>query len=97
MNKHLLIFIPILYNLDPLEVSLKVALANVVAATLACGRSSHLWYHMFASKELLDTYMTGFMVRNNYQLPALVGNLNSIVSLSYIIIVTVSRQSDNWT
>ena len=33
----------------------------MVAATLASGKSCHLWYHMFASDELLDTHITGFM------------------------------------
>ena len=49
---------------DQLEIQLRHALANMVAAVLACPpRSNHLWYHLFAANELNDTHMTGFMVR----------------------------------
>ena len=49
--------------LDQLEIELRHALANMVAAVLACPpRSNHLWYHLFAADELNGTHMTGFMV-----------------------------------
>ena len=35
----------------------------MVAIVIALPKASnHLWYHMFAPGDLLDTYMTGFMV-----------------------------------
>ena len=50
-------------SIDQLEIELRHALANMVAAVLACPpRSNHLWYHLFAANELNDTHMTGFMV-----------------------------------
>ena len=49
---------------DQLEIQLRHALANMVAAVLACPpQSNHLWYHLFAANELNNTHMTGFMVR----------------------------------
>ena len=39
----------------------------MVAMVMGCpSRSNHLWYHMFAADELVNTYMTGFMVRERY-------------------------------
>ncbi len=50
-------------HLDPSDVELCHAIANMVAVVLACPpRSNHLWYHMFAADGLLGTHMTGFMV-----------------------------------
>jgi len=49
-----------------LEIALRHAVANMVAAVLACPpQSNHLWYHLFAANELNDTYMTGFMVNKS--------------------------------
>ena len=52
---------------DPMETSLGHSLANMVAATLACGESCHLWHHMFAADKLLDTHVTGFMVGRRFK------------------------------
>ena len=50
---------------DQGEIGLCHAMANMVAAVLACPpRSSHLWYHLFAANELNNTHVTGFMVRH---------------------------------
>ena len=39
------------------------SLANLVAVVMGCpSRSNHLWFHIFAPEELVNTYMTGFMV-----------------------------------
>ena len=54
----------ILIHPDQSDNGLRHAMANMVAAILACPpRSSHLWYHLFASNELNNTHVTGFMVR----------------------------------
>ena len=48
---------------DPSDQELCDALANMVAAVLACQpHSSHLWYHMFEADKLRETYITGFLV-----------------------------------
>ena len=57
-----------LYSVFPLtppdQIELRHALANMVAAVLACPpQSNHLWYHLFAANELNGTHMTAFMVR----------------------------------
>ena len=53
-----------LVHVDPSDVQLRHAMANVIAIILASEpRSNHLWYHMFAADALQDTYMTGFMVK----------------------------------
>jgi hypothetical protein len=42
---------------------LRHSIANMVAMVMGCpSHSNHLWYHMFAADELVNTYMTGFMV-----------------------------------
>ena len=49
---------------DQSDIGLRHAMANMVAAILACPpRSNHLWYHLFAANELNNTHVTGFMVR----------------------------------
>ena len=49
---------------DPSDVDLRTALVHMVAVTIGCSpRNTHLWYHMFGIKELVGTYLTGFMVR----------------------------------
>ena len=49
---------------DQSDTDLRHSLANMIAVTLGCpSHSNHLWYHMFAQEELLNTYITGFMVR----------------------------------
>ena len=54
----------ILTHPDQSDIGLRHAMANMVAAILACPpRSSHLWYHLFAANELNNTHVTGFMVR----------------------------------
>ena len=54
----------ILTHPDQSDIGLRHAMANMVAAILACPpRSSHLWYHLFAANELNSTHVTGFMVR----------------------------------
>ena len=51
---------------DPNDQELCDALANMVAAVLAYPpQHIHLWYHMFAADELLNTFMTGFLVSKN--------------------------------
>ena len=50
--------------LDQSDVDLCHSIANMVAVVIGCpSRSNHLWYHMFAADKLVNTYMTGFMVR----------------------------------
>ena len=50
-------------NTDQSDVDLRHALANMIAVVIASPKASnHLWYHMFAPGDLVDTYMTGFMV-----------------------------------
>ena len=54
----------ILIHPDQSDIGLRHAMANMVAAILACPpRSNHLWYHLFATNELNNTHVTGFMVR----------------------------------
>ena len=49
---------------DQSDIGLCHAMANMVAAVLACPpQSNHLWYHLFAANELNNTHVTGFMVR----------------------------------
>ena len=51
------------FSLDPADVELCNAIANIVAVVLACPpKSNHLWYHFFAADQLFGTFMTGFMV-----------------------------------
>ena len=50
-------------NTDQSDVDLRHALANMIAVVIASpNASNHLWYHMFAPGDLVDTYITGFMV-----------------------------------
>ena len=52
-----------LFLTDQSDVDLRHALANMIAVVIASPKASnHLWYHMFAPGDLVDTYMTGFMV-----------------------------------
>lgn len=37
-------------------------LVHLVAVTLGCSRSTHLWYSTFHLDELINTYLAGFMV-----------------------------------
>lgn len=37
-----------------------VHMVTVIVGSFPC--SNHLWYHMFAPEELVNTYITGFMV-----------------------------------
>ena len=51
--------------IDPSDESLCHSIANMVAIVLGCPDfSNHLWCHMFAPDQLVNTYLTGFMVRN---------------------------------
>ena len=47
---------------DPDDVCLRHSLANLVAVVVAIGGPCHLYYHMFEADQLLDTFVTGFMV-----------------------------------
>ena len=48
---------------DQSDADLRHALANMIAVVIASPKASnHLWYHLFAPGDLVDTYMTGFMV-----------------------------------
>ena len=50
-------------TLDPADIELRHALANMIAVVFGIpGKSTHLWYHMFAPEALENSYMTGFMV-----------------------------------
>ena len=50
-------------KIDQSDADLRHALVNMVAVVMASPKASnHLWYHMFAPGDLVDTYMTGFMV-----------------------------------
>ena len=50
-------------KIDQSDADLCHALVNMVAVVMASPKASnHLWYHMFAPGDLVDTYMTGFMV-----------------------------------
>lgn len=49
--------------LDPSDVDLRHALANMIAVVFGLpSRSTHLWYHMFNPGDLENSYLTGFMV-----------------------------------
>ena len=50
-------------NLDPSDIDLRHALANMIAVMFSLpSRSTHLWYHMFIPGDLKNSYLTGFMV-----------------------------------
>lgn len=59
-----LLFLPLFY-LGPSDISLRHAVANLIAVVVAAPTTStHLWYHMFASDQLAHTHIAGFMVRD---------------------------------
>lgn len=50
-------------SVDPSDTDLRIALVHLITVVLGCTpQSNHLWYHMFAPEELVNTYITGFMV-----------------------------------
>ena len=53
-----------LFSAGPSDLELRHAIANIIAAVLGTPeKSTHLWLHMFSPSDLDGTYMTGFMVR----------------------------------
>lgn len=51
------------FSLDQSDIDLRHTLANLVAVVMGSPTcSNHLWFHMFAPEQLVNTYMTGFMV-----------------------------------
>lgn len=51
---------PAFISLD--DDDLRSVLVHMVAVTIGCSKSSHLWYSIFQLGELINTYMSGFMV-----------------------------------
>lgn len=52
-------------TLDPSDVDLRHALANMTAVVFGLPNcSNHLWYHMFSPGDLENSCLTGFMVRH---------------------------------
>jgi hypothetical protein len=47
---------------DPSDSDLRTVLVHLVAVTIGCSKSSHLWYSIFQLGELINTYISGFMV-----------------------------------
>ena len=57
-------FLYLIISLDQSDMDLRHSIANMIAVVMELpSRSNHLWYHMFAADELVNTYMTGFMVQ----------------------------------
>ena len=55
------------YLVDQSDIDLCHSLANLVAVIVGTQpQSNHLWYHLFSPDELVDTYMTGFMVQLHF-------------------------------
>ena len=53
----------VLHTLDSCDTELCHALANLIAVAFGLPRqSTHLWYHMFAPRDLENSHVTGFMV-----------------------------------
>jgi len=49
---------------DPSDTDLRHALANMIAVAFSLpSYSNHIWYHMFCPKDLNNSHMTGFMVK----------------------------------
>ncbi len=48
--------------LDDSDVDLRLALVNMVAIAIGCSKSTHLWFSIFHIEELINTYISGFMV-----------------------------------
>ena len=45
------------------DVDLRVTLVHMIAITLGCQpQSTHIWYNMFMPEDLMNTFLTGFMV-----------------------------------
>ena len=60
----ILFFHYFLLCLGPSDISLRHAIANLIAVVVAAPTSStHLWYHMFASDQLSHTHIAGSMVK----------------------------------
>ena len=45
------------------DIDLRAALVHMIAIALGCqSQSTHIWYNMFIPEELVNTFLTGFMV-----------------------------------
>ena len=47
---------------DISDCNLRTALVHLIAVAIGCGKSTHLWYSIFQPNELINTYISGFMV-----------------------------------
>lgn len=61
--------VQLIFCADDTDQELCDALANMVAAIVVWKpRKMHLWYHLFAASELHHTFMTGFLVKSNFNI-----------------------------
>ena len=47
---------------DISDCNLRTSLVHLIAVAIGCGKSTHLWYSIFQPNELINTYISGFMV-----------------------------------
>ena len=47
---------------DHSDSDLRTVLVHLIAITMGCSKSTHLWYAIFQLGDLINTYMSGFMV-----------------------------------